>query len=228
MPKNRIEGLSDKVFVIILTILIIKINLPQLNLSFAITDSRLWEELAKLGPILLSYLVSFAVISTFWVFHSSFYSIFSNNRTDRILAQLNTVFLAALAIIPFSTDFIRNSPGAGTAIALYGISVLVIAIIARIMLSVAIRTEALGNDVDADTFKKMYKQASTRGWLNLISIMVGIGFAFFPSLIFLSYIFFTLPVMFNIIPGIVSKLRGSPKDKTSMRTIAVNRAPDLG
>lgn len=207
MPKTRIEALSDGVFAIVLTLLIIEIKVPELHLDHAISDLELFSELTRLIPLFLAYFVSFAVISTFWVFHNFFYSVFAKT-TDRILTQLNILFLSVIAFIPFSAHLIGIYPNNKLAVIWYGSNVLIVALVARAMLSWALKSKNIENETEikfADiTFQRLYNQASVRGWINVTSAVLGITFAFI--FIPLSYICFAFPVVFNTVPGLLNKV----------------------
>ena len=97
--RDRIVNLSDGVFAIAITLLILDIRLPDIPEN--LVASELPGELLALWPKYLGYLLSFVGISTFWIIH---HSIFRPIRAyDRNLLYLNFLFLMFVAFVPFPT-----------------------------------------------------------------------------------------------------------------------------
>ena len=70
-PNSRLEAFCDGVFAIALTLLIIDIRVPA---SEGIRTTReLWLALRHLGPAIVAFVVSFAIILITWVNHHRFF-----------------------------------------------------------------------------------------------------------------------------------------------------------
>jgi len=97
--RDRIVNLSDGVFAIALTLLVLDIRVPHIPEN--IVGSELPGVLLALWPNYLGYFLSFVVISTFWIIH---HSIFRPIKAyDRNLLYLNFLFLMFVAFVPFPT-----------------------------------------------------------------------------------------------------------------------------
>jgi uncharacterized membrane protein len=97
--RGRIINLSDGVFAIAITLLILDIQVP--NLPENLVTSELPGQLLALWPKYLGYFLSFVSISIFWMIH---HSIFRPIRAyDRNLLYLNFLFLMLVAFLPFPT-----------------------------------------------------------------------------------------------------------------------------
>ena len=97
--RDRIVNLSDGVFAIALTLLVLDIRVPKIPENAV--GSELPGVLLGLWPNYLGYCLSFLVISTFWIIH---HSIFRPIRAyDRNLLYLNFLFLMFVAFVPFPT-----------------------------------------------------------------------------------------------------------------------------
>src|SRR6266446_6681135 len=117
MPTSRIEALSDGVFAIIITLLVLEIHVPQVqdkDISAALEHSLL-----AMAPKFLSYILSFAIVCIWWVAHHHLFHILK--RSDRGLLWLNSLFLLWLAFIPFPTALMGDFPGERIAVMGYGI-----------------------------------------------------------------------------------------------------------
>jgi uncharacterized membrane protein len=69
--RDRIVNLSDGVFAIALTLLVLDIRVP--NIPENVVGSELPGVLLSLWPKYLGYVLSFVVISTFWIIHHSIF-----------------------------------------------------------------------------------------------------------------------------------------------------------
>jgi uncharacterized membrane protein len=97
--RDRIVNLSDGVFAIAITLLVLDIRVPDIPEN--LVAGKLPEELLSLWPRYLGYFLSFVSISVFWMIH---HSIFRPIRTyDRNLLYLNFLFLMVVAFVPFPT-----------------------------------------------------------------------------------------------------------------------------
>ncbi|MDQ3862030.1 MAG: TMEM175 family protein [Actinomycetota bacterium] len=100
--RDRIVNLSDGVFAIAITLLILDIRVP--DIPEGMVASELPGALLSLWPKYLGYLLSFVGISAFWIIH---HSIFRPIRAyDRILLYLNFLFLMVVAFVPFPTSLL--------------------------------------------------------------------------------------------------------------------------
>ena len=100
--RDRIVNLSDGVFAIAITLLVLDIRVP--DIPKGMVDRELPAALLSLWPKYLGYFLSFIGISTFWVIH---HSIFRSIRAyDRSLIWLNFLFLMFVAFVPFPTSLL--------------------------------------------------------------------------------------------------------------------------
>src|SRR3712207_3332062 len=100
--RDRIVNLSDGIFAIAITLLVLDIRVPDIPENMV--ASELPAALLALWPKYLGYVLSFVVISTFWTIH---HSIFRPIRAyDRGLLYLNFLFLMFVAFVPFPTSLL--------------------------------------------------------------------------------------------------------------------------
>jgi TMEM175 potassium channel family protein len=112
--KTRVEAVSDGIFAIAITLLVLTISEPD-------DYKHLAAQLAKRWPSLAAYAVSFAVIGIMWFNHHSIFSHFE--RIDAGLFYLNLLLLMTIAFLPYPTGVLghalRTSEGARTAAVVY-------------------------------------------------------------------------------------------------------------
>jgi len=98
--KNRIEALSDGIFAIVMTLLILEIHVP--NLPSNAPNVEVVPALLALWPKFASYIVTFISLGFFWVGHHIMYH--AIRRADRTLLWLNIFFFMFVSLLPFSTS----------------------------------------------------------------------------------------------------------------------------
>lgn len=104
LGKNRIEALSDGVFAIAMTLLVLEIHVPDLPANAS--NLQLAPALLHLWPKFLSYTVSFLSLGVYWIGHHNMYHVI--RRSDRVLLWLNLLFFLFAAFLPFSTSVLND------------------------------------------------------------------------------------------------------------------------
>ena len=115
---GRILALSDGVFAIAITLLILEISIPATT-----DDSGLTKALLGLWPQYLAYVLSFLLIARFWVTHHQAFRLIG--RYDAVLVWLNLLLLMFVAFLPFPTAVLGEHNGSPVAAVLYGATVVV-------------------------------------------------------------------------------------------------------
>ena len=113
---GRILALSDGVFAIAITLLILQIAIPARG------QTDLPKALLKLWPQYLAYVLSFVVIARFWVTHHLAFRLIG--RYDAGLVWLNLVLLTFVAFLPFPTAVLGEHNGSPAAAVLYAAAVM--------------------------------------------------------------------------------------------------------
>ena len=106
--KNRIEALSDGIFAIVMTLLILELHVP--NLPPTAPNVEVTPALLALWPKFVTYLVTFVSLGVFWIGHHVMYH--AIRRADRTLLWLNIFFFMFVSLLPFSTSFLNAFPSA--------------------------------------------------------------------------------------------------------------------
>lgn len=195
MNKHRLESLSDGVFAIVMTLLVIEFRLPESAARMTVP-----EELAALSPIFFSYFVSFIVLDMFWVSHNALFHIFTKN-VNRIMIQLNMLYLALMAFVPFSAHMLGGHLHTESAIILYGVNIFLLGIVNYAMLRYALVSDEIDT---AHVSPRAVKQATIRMMLTPIMTAIGIAVTFVS--IPLAFFFYAFPILFNIIPGVLDRI----------------------
>jgi len=97
---ERLAALSDGVFAIALTLLVLDLKVPAPDQIHSGLD--LWRALVALTPKFLIWAVSFLTLGIFWVGQQA--QLNHLTRSDRDLSWLHLVFLLAISSLPFSAS----------------------------------------------------------------------------------------------------------------------------
>lgn len=97
LSLSRVTAFSDGVIAIAITLLVLNIGVPA-------TVDDLGQRLEDLWPELFAYALSFAVIARLWMVHHRFFD--TLERADGRLVGLNMLFLALVALIPFTSELL--------------------------------------------------------------------------------------------------------------------------
>ncbi len=106
LQLNRIEGFSDGVFAIVVTLLVLELKVPILHDRG--NASELGRQLVDLLPKFLSWLISFVIVCKFWLNHHHLLT-FARHATYGMI-WLNSIFLMGQAFIPFPTALMGEHP----------------------------------------------------------------------------------------------------------------------
>jgi TMEM175 potassium channel family protein len=68
ISKSRIEMLTDGIFAIVMTLLVLEIAVPQLTHP-QVAAGELPKRLLELWPVIYSYALSFIILGFFWINH---------------------------------------------------------------------------------------------------------------------------------------------------------------
>jgi uncharacterized membrane protein len=112
---GRLLALSDGVFAIAMTLLVLSIPVPDLG-----NHPPEWRVAAAVGdlvPNLTAFAVSFAIVGNYWTVHHRIFR--RGERVDGRLLWLNLIVLLFVCLVPFSTDFLIRNGETATAIEVY-------------------------------------------------------------------------------------------------------------
>jgi uncharacterized membrane protein len=127
---DRIAALSDGVFAIAMTLIVLEIRVPDPGPIRSEQD--LWNALLTLGPRLVTYLLSFLTLGIFWNAQQTQLNLFAS--ADRDLTWLQLAFLATVALMPFSTSLLADFITFRLALAEYWANIFLLGVIVYLAL----------------------------------------------------------------------------------------------
>ena len=118
IDPGRLLGLTDGIFGMVMTLLVFGIALPEMLIT---TYSDFILFISTLAPTIGVTIVSFVLISSFWIYHHEFIKVKSLNIP---YLWLNIFFLICISFIPFTTSLIGNYSHFFLSEALFGLNIL--------------------------------------------------------------------------------------------------------
>lgn len=190
---SRIEALSDGLFAIAMTLLILGIAVP--SAKGITTEAELGQLLLTIAPKFLTYLLGFVTLGIFWVGHSTQFKFI--HHTDRHLTWLSIFFWMFVSVIPFSTALLSEFIRFKLAVGVYWLNILLVGLTLYLHWNYAVRHKLVDAALDIQpidaamkhrirTAQAMYAMAAALCWLNtyfsvavMILIQLNYAFAFF-------------------------------------------------
>ena len=141
--KQRIEALSDGLYAIALTLLVLELKLPPIG--HAASNADLLHALQDLLPKVLTWFLSFWVMAVLWLSQVRVYHLV--HSLTPTMVRLELIQLACVSLMPFSTALIGEHGDLPAAAVIYAANMLAVTVTG------ALRTRELlrhtGEHVDA-------------------------------------------------------------------------------
>lgn len=139
---ERLAALSDGIFGVAMTLLVLDLKAPAETAVH--TEADLWHALMALGPQLLMYFTSFMTAGIFWTGQQTQLNFFK--RGDHNLGWIHIGFLATVVLLPFSTSLLAEHTGLRLALLVYWFNILLLGAFLYGSLSYADRAGLIRDD----------------------------------------------------------------------------------
>jgi TMEM175 potassium channel family protein len=168
LRTSRMEALSDGIFAIAATLLVLDLAIPKVSLDVSRSLLEQW-------PTYLAYLVSFATIGNAWLNHSVITEYLE--RADAILLRLNLVLLFFVSVLPFPThmlaEYISSENAERVAVTVYGLNLLAIGAFTSLTWHYAVAEHLVSRDNSEDDVRAI--SAKLDPSLAFYAVAIGIG-----------------------------------------------------
>jgi len=171
LAKGRIEALSDGIFAVAMTLLVLDIKSPD-NKYFGTTDA-LVDYLATLEHSFAMYAISFFVLAIVWIAHHLLFHFV--RHVDRRLLWLNVAFLLLVTFVPFSTDLLGDHGHLMLPVLVYGINLIALGSLLALQLRyLAAHPELATPDLTRAVVATFQRDLSVYGVVPLLSMAVSL------------------------------------------------------
>ena len=169
--SNRLEALTDGVFAIVMTLLVLDISIPLI--AHSSLEAELPRQLIELWPKLLSYVMSFVILGLLWIGHRFAFQFIK--QCDTRLIWINIFFLMFVSLIPFTTSLMAEFILEQIPFVIYMIHIMLVLII-RLVIWIYITGKSRLIDTDINPRLVKREKLTTIGFIFIL--LLGIGFTF--------------------------------------------------
>lgn len=153
LPKARIEALTDGIFAVTMTLLVLDLKFPE---HIGNDTRRVLSTLLDLMQHLDDYVISFVVLCVFWLAHLRLLRRLRD--IDSTFVSLNLAFLLFTTFVPPLTAFIGNNAEKPIAAVVYGTNLLLILTLESLMWRHAARSHFDESVLDAAALWKSMRR----------------------------------------------------------------------
>lgn len=187
IDPGRLLGLTDGIFGMVMTLLIFGMALPEAQLLTAGDFSAFIQSITRTVGVTL---VSFVLLSSFWIYHHEFVKIKSLNIP---YLWLNISFLACISFIPFTTSIVGNYSQFFLANVIFGLNIFLTILSFLLMFSYANKRNFLEKKVTEEekkyTYHTFYVIMGLTIVINLLDFNVSRNFI---------YLYFLVPIISTV------------------------------
>lgn len=187
---NRLETLTDGVFAIAMTLLVLNLTIPVI--TSASVQAELPRKILELWPKFLSYFVSFIILGIFWLSHHRIFRLI--NSANATLMWLNIFFLLFVALIPFSTALAGDYIMEQFPFLVYGVNLLPVFILRYALWAYASGKHRL---VDNDINPLLVKRLNLLPVIACLIVLLAIGISFLNT--WAGYSVFILMLVYGVL-----------------------------
>jgi uncharacterized membrane protein len=124
---GRVLALTDGVFAIIMTLLVLEIHLPQLTVGESLSTAFLFE----VWPNIVVFVISFVLTGLYWVGHRDMFNLV--HGVDRGLVWLNILYMLPVALVPAAAALLGAYSSDALALRVYGLLLLLISLMRLVL-----------------------------------------------------------------------------------------------
>jgi uncharacterized membrane protein len=123
--SDRLVNFSDSVFAFAATLLVLKIDLPEIPRD--VVAANFYSELFALWPAYVANLISFLIIAYYWRQHHALFILIK--KYNSTIVWLNVVLLISVAFLPFPVDLFGDYSDIPAVTVFYSLSVSLVGVL---------------------------------------------------------------------------------------------------
>jgi TMEM175 potassium channel family protein len=179
---DRLSALSDGIFAVTMTLLVLDLRVPVLEevrhqkplwSEGALEPERLLSSaLQNAGPSALAFALSFLTLGMFWIGQQT--QLNHVKSSDRQLSWLHLAFLLAVSFMPFSTALLAEYMTVRLALVIYWLNLLVLGLLLLATLRYAERAGLLRDDRDPDFSRSARRRIVVAQLLYFVGVLLSV------------------------------------------------------
>jgi uncharacterized membrane protein len=178
---ERIGALSDGLFAIAMTLIVLEIRVPPT--TGIASDGQLLLALGNLAPRFLTYLLSFMTLGIFWNGQQTQLSYLTHGNRD--LSWLSLLFLAIVALFPFTTSLLADFFQFRLALALYWLDIMLCGLALLAIWTYVERAGLVRDDVGPEVGRAIRRRIVIAQALYGIGMIIGLILGTLPAVVFI-------------------------------------------
>lgn len=182
IPTDRLEALTDAVFAIAMTILVLNIGIPVV--SQAAAHKFLSQKLIELLPSLYNFVLSFLLLGIFWVIHHKQY--LAIRRSTEGLAWINIILLMFVVLVPFTTELMEEYNSVSLAAIIFHLNLLIIGFINYIQYRYAFTHKLISANISPSRIVIVFRKNMVIMPVAVAAIIIALFSPDYSSLIYLT------------------------------------------
>lgn len=144
MESGRFETFIDAILAIMMTVMVLKIPLPE-----TMTVSGIWN----LRVVYFAYAVSFIVIFSIWDHHRKFFYVVE--EIDNKVIWMYSLLIFIITLVPYFTAWVAHEPYALLPELMFGLMFFLVNIIYVLCTHVTIRNDVHNQEINGISFKRL-------------------------------------------------------------------------
>ena len=177
---ERIGALSDGVFAIAMTLIVLEIRIPDPGPVHS--EGELLTALLSLAPRIVTYALSFLTLGIFWNAQHTQLNYIA--RADRHFAWLQLAYLAVVALLPFSTSLLAEFIDVDLAFGVYWINLLALGVMLYVVWVYAERAGLASPAVTPDISRALKRRIVNYQALYFLGFLLSLPFGTIPGIVF--------------------------------------------
>jgi uncharacterized membrane protein len=169
LDVERLKTMTDGVYAIVITIMILEINIPS---DHTFSDEGLWKFLLKIRFEVYLYAISFLLVATYWIQHCVMFQLLT--RANRHLYWLNILALFPVTLLPSVTELKGLYPSDSASILVAGsVSMFTGVCLLILWIYIYAHPELVGKPIPPSLFRSMtYRILLSPIGASLIAVIV--------------------------------------------------------
>lgn len=168
--KGRVEALTDGIFAIAMTILVLNLDIP--SVGHHRSEAEMQAALIKVFPNLLAFVASFITLGMYWISHHSAFRFLV--RSDRVVLWLNMYFLMFVCLVPFTTGLYAGDADSVVANAVFGANLVLVGLLAYAMWAYACAKKYIAPEMTEEVQRFLTQRILTAPLLAAIALFLSL------------------------------------------------------
>ncbi|MVU81476.1 DUF1211 domain-containing protein [Nocardia sp. ET3-3] len=184
---GRLGALSDGIFAVAMTLLVLELHVPAAQAwherllwsdGAVSAEEPVWHALTHVGPQFLICFLGFLTLGMFWIGQQTQLNLLA--RADRSLTWIHLMFLFGIAMVPFATALLGAFPQSRLALVVYWVDLLYLGLVQLASLRYASRAGLLAETTVPEDLRAI------RDRIAIVQVLYAVSVALCPLSTYLS------------------------------------------